>query len=103
MEAEVVRMTIDLFNGDEEACGSVSSALVNCKPLYILKSFYISKGKDYQVVLGKGNSLTMHADDFRRDGELSDGLQGLPRPGPRREGCQEAQHGRPLHGARRIR
>ena len=93
MEAEVVRMTIDLFNGDEEACGSVSSALVNCKPLYILKSFYISKG----------NSLTMHADDFRRDGELSDGLQGLPRPGPRREGCQEAQHGRPLHGARRIR
>ena len=23
MEAEVVRMTIDLFNGDDEACGSV--------------------------------------------------------------------------------
>ena len=24
MEAEVVRMCIDLFNGDDEACGSVS-------------------------------------------------------------------------------
>ena len=45
----------------------------------------------------------MHADDLWRDGELSDGLQDLPRPGPCREGRQEAQHGRPLHGARRIR
>ena len=25
MEAEVVRMTIDLFNGDDDACGSVSA------------------------------------------------------------------------------
>ena len=26
MEAEVVRMTIDLFNGDDEACGSVRTS-----------------------------------------------------------------------------
>ena len=36
MEAEVVRMTIDLFNGDDDACGSVSE---NEKPMQSAEVF----------------------------------------------------------------
>ena len=29
MEAEVVRMTLDMFNGDSESCGTVRVALIH--------------------------------------------------------------------------
>ena len=94
-------MTIDLFNGNDEACGSVSDRTM-VKNMSSRLRDPLTNRKNH-ATLGQCFTFTLLVDDVWGDGELSDGLQGLSRPGPLREGSQEAQHGRPLHGARGFR
>ena len=66
MEAEVVRMCCDLFNGDADSCGSVRASFSSPAP-----------GLSHPA---RQLRTPLRADDVRRHGEHPARVQGVPRP-----------------------